>query len=117
MGIFEMKPLLPWAEMESPREDLKKAKTIEQYKVGERAIFIPERMMSWSYIPFTEIITLITEQIPEEAGDHIEQFTRRRPLVRVMYKGGAEVLYLDHQQNADRLIRLIRDRKGRSNSK
>lgn len=111
MGFFEMKPLLPWASIESPRKDLKDAVTVEQYKVGHRAVFIPAKKMSWEYIPLTEIRALITEQLPEEAGDFIDPFTRKRPLVRLMYKGGAEVLYLDKQQNANRLIDEIREKQ------
>lgn len=111
MGFFEMKPLLPWATIKDPRKDLKGAVTVEQYKVGHRAVFIPAKKMSWEYIPLTEILALITEQLPEEAGDSIDPFTRRRPLVRLMYKGGAEVLYMDKQQNANRLIEEIRERQ------
>lgn len=48
------KSLTAGKELDSPKEDLRNAERVEQYRVSQEAVYIPEGLR-WNYIPFCEI--------------------------------------------------------------
>ena len=50
--MFAPTSLLEGKSIPDPAEDLKKARRVEQYRLGARALYIPEGLR-WRYLPLS----------------------------------------------------------------
>lgn len=108
MALWGYRPVVPEFEIKDPGRDYRGAQIIEQYHLGEKALFMPDKGFSWKYIPLDRIRGVIPgrEKRDEESamgGYHIEL-----PTVRVIYQGGVEVLTLESRTQAERLFALLK---------
>ena len=108
MAFWGFRPVLPAFEIEDPKRDFKTSQVIEQYHLSDQALYMPDRGFSWKYIPLSRIRGVIpgNESRDEESamgGYHIEQ-----PTIRVIYRGGTQVLTLESQSQAEKLFSLLK---------
>ena len=50
--MFEPKCLIPGKEIENVKADFRSAKRVEQYRIGQLALYMPEGLR-WNYIPLS----------------------------------------------------------------
>ena len=108
MALWGYRPVLADFAMEDPKKDFKESQVIEQYHLSGRALYIPDRGLSWRYLPLDRSRGVIPgrESRDEESamgGYHIEQ-----PTIRVIYEGGVEILTLESRSQADYLFSLLK---------
>ena len=94
MAFWGYRPVLPEFTIENPKEDFRTARVIEQYHLGEKALFMPGGV-----IPGKES----RDEESAMGGYHIEQ-----PTIRVIYQGGVEVLTLESRSQAEILFSLLK---------
>ena len=110
MAFWGFRPVLPELAIEDPKGDFKGAQVIEQYHLGSRALYIPGGGFSWKYLPLEAIRGVIPgrERRDEDSamgGYHIEQ-----PTIRLIYRGGTEILTLESRTQSERLFSLLKRR-------
>ncbi len=110
MGLFKIKPLLPDAVIDDPRADLKKALTVEQYKAGEEALFMPDGF-NWLYLPYRELKAVIRARSLDSTDRWLVKYAVEKPAVRLLFRDSFRVLILDKERNADTLADLLKDRR------
>ena len=108
MAFWGFHPVLPELSIEDPKGDFRSAMVIEQYPLGSRALFIPGGGLSWKYLPVDAIRGVIPGRDSRDedsamGGYHIEQ-----PTLRLIYRGGTEVLTLESRTQAERLFSLLK---------
>ena len=108
MALWGYRPLVPEFTIEDPKGDFRSAQVIEQYHLGSKALYIPGGGFSWKYLPVDAIRGVIPgrEKRDEDSamgGYHIEQ-----PTIRVIYRGGTQVLTLESQSQAEKLFALLK---------
>ena len=110
MDLFKIRPLLPGGEIEDPRADLKRAVTIEQYKAGEEAVFIPDGF-NWQYIPYRELKAVIRARSLDSTDRWLVKYAVEKPSIRLLFRDSFKVLLLDKDRNADTLTALIKEHR------
>ena len=108
MPLWGFWPVLPELSIEDPKGDFRSAQVVEQYHLGSRALFIPGGGLSWKYRPGDAIRGVIPgrdrrDEDSAMGGYHIEQ-----PTIRLIYRGGTEVLTLESRTQAERLFSLLK---------
>ena len=91
MGLFKIKPLLPDAVIDDPRADLKKALTVEQYKAGEEALFMPDGF-NWLYLPYRELKAVIRARSLDSTDRWLVKYAVEKPAVRLLFRDSFRVL-------------------------
>ena len=108
MELFKIRPLLPDAEIDDPRADLKKAVTIEQYKAGEKAIFFPDGF-NWQYLPYREIKAVIRARSLDSTDRWLVKYAVEKPSIRLLFRDSFKIMIMDRDRNADTLAALLKD--------
>lgn len=116
MDLFKIKPLLPDALIENPREDLRGAVTIEQFKAGEKAVFFPDGF-NWLYLPYREIKAVIRARSLDSTDRWLVKYAVERPSIRLLFRDTFRVMILERDRNADTLASLLKEHRDFASSK
>ena len=108
MALWGFRPLLPAFEMEDPRKDFKKSRVIEQFHLGDRALYIPDKGLSWRYLPLDRIKGVIPGKESRDEDSAMGGYHIELPTIRVIYEGGVEVLTMESRRQAEELFALLR---------
>ena len=108
MELFKIRPLLPGAEIRNPRADLKKAVTIEQYKAGEEALFIPDGF-NWNYLPYREIKAVIRARSLDSTDRWLVKYAVEKPSIRLLFRDSFKLLIMERDRNADTLASILKE--------
>ena len=90
--------LIPGGEIEDLKEDLRAAKRIEQYRLGEKALFFP-RGLSWEYLPRESILRAERSRRVISAG-HCVTVREEKPAVDLVTETGSFTLNLEKPASA-----------------
>lgn len=112
MGLTKFIPVIRDATLDDPGSDFKHARPVEQYRVGSRALYIPDGFFKWEYIPKREIHAVIRTMVTQTGQSRIAPYSVQRPMVRIMYHDGFRCLDMEHERNAQLLKELVYDRDG-----
>lgn len=102
--------LLEGKEIRTPEEDFRKAKKVEQYRIGERAVYLPAGLR-WNYLPLAEIREAEEAHRAVTAGKCVA-VTERRPTLWLKTEGGTVTLDLERPASLPLLLEAIRKAKG-----
>ena len=108
MALWGFRPLLPAFEMEDPRKDFKKSRVIEQIHLSDRALYIPDKGLSWRYLPLDRIKGVIPGKASRDEDSAMGGYHIELPTIRVNYEGGVEVLTMESRRQAEELFALLR---------
>ena len=108
MEFFKINPLLKDAVIDHPREDLKRAVTIEQYKAGEEAVFFPDGFI-WQYLPYRELKAVIRAKSMDSTDRWLVKYAVERPAIRLLFRDSFKIMILERDRNADTLAELLKD--------
>ena len=90
--------LLPGRELSDLKEDFRAAKKLEQYRLGEKAVYLP-RGLSWEYIPVSEIRKAERSHRVITAG-HCVTVREEKPAVDLETEAGVFTLNLEKPDSA-----------------
>ena len=116
MALFHINPLLPDAEIDDPRADLKSALTVEQFKAGEEAVFFPDKF-GWLYLPYREIKAVIRAKSLDSTDRWLVKYAVEKPAIRLLFRNTFRVMILERERNADALAGLIKDHRDAAREK
>lgn len=108
MAIFGYAPIRPGSTINNPGKDARGARVIEQYRISDRALYVPEKGLAWRYLPLDAIRGVIPGHEVEEENSVMAEYRVEKPTIRVIYQGGVEVLKLERRKNADMLFNLLK---------
>ena len=108
MSLFKITPLLEDAVIDNPAADLKKAVTIEQFKAGEEALFMPDGF-NWQYLPYRELKAVIRARALDSTDRWLVKYAVEKPAVRLLFRDSFRVLIMERDRNADMLADLLKD--------
>lgn len=104
--------LLAGKSIPDPAADLKGARRIEQYRLGDRALYIPAGF-HWSYLPLAEILEAEESHRSVTAGKCVA-VTEKRPTLLLKTAEGSFPLPLEKRQSLQLLLSAIRGEEGPS---
>lgn len=109
MALWGMEPVLEDAVMEKSelKRDLKRSQAVEQYRVGNLALFIPGRMFFWKYLPLSEIRGVIVGRRDTVAKELLLDYTLEQPDLRILHRDGTLILPVESYRNARILEELL----------
>lgn len=110
MGLTKFIPVIRDAQLDDPGADFRRAHPLEQYRVGEKALYIPDGFFKWKYIPKREIHGVIRSKVTQTGHSKIAPYCVTKPMVRIMYHDGFVCLDMEHERNAQLLKELVYDR-------
>lgn len=108
MAFFGYTPIKAGSTVANPGRDARSGKVIEQYRISDSALYVPEKGLSWRYLPLDAIRGVIPGHTVEEENSIMAEYRVEKPTIRVIYQGGVEILRLESQKNADQLFQLLR---------
>lgn len=111
MALFGYSPVKPGAAISDPGRDKRGARAIEQYYLGEKAIYLPGPGFGWRYLPYSEIRGVIPGHETLKEDSVLVRFERDKPTLRLIYQGGAEILSLESVKNAETMLMLLKNRR------
>ena len=110
MALWGYRPVRPEFAIEDPKGDFKSAQVIEQYHLSDQALYIPDKGLSWKYIPLDRIRGVIPGRDTRDEQGFMGGYHIDIPWIRVIYEGGVEVLKLEGTRPAEELFgRLKKD--------
>ena len=97
--------LLPGIELSDAKEDFRTAKKLEQYRLGEKAVYLP-RGLSWEYIPVSEIRRAQRSRRVISAG-HCVTVREEKPAVDLETEQGVFTLNLEKPASAAAVLEAL----------
>lgn len=97
--------LLPGREISELKEDFRTAKKLEQYRLGEKAVYLP-RGLSWEYIPVREIRRAERSRRVISAG-HCVTVREEKPAVDLETEQGVFTLNLEKPAGAAAVLEAL----------
>ncbi len=107
MAFFQYIPVVEASVVDNPRRDLRGSRSIEQYRISARALYIPVEGFSWKYLPLDCIRAVIPGHITEKGESQLAPYSKDKPILRVIHEKGAEVLVLESEKNQKLLKELL----------
>ena len=117
MAFWGYRPVLPEFAIEDPGKDFRGSRVIEQYHLGERALYIPDKGFSWRYIPLDKIRGVIPGRESRDEDSAMGGYHIELPTVRVIYGSGAEVLTVENKRAAEELFALLKRKQEAENGR
>ena len=102
--------LLPGKELPDVKEDFRAAQKLEQYRLGEKALYLP-RGFSWEYIPRSEIRRAEGSRRVITAG-HCVTVREEKPAVDLTTDRGVFTLNLEKRSSAETVLAALGNQKG-----
>ena len=97
--------LLSGKELADAKEDFRAAKKLEQYRLGEKAVYLP-RGLSWNYIPVSEIRRAEQTHRVISAG-HCVTVREEKPAVDLETEQGVFTLNLEKPASAAAVLEAL----------
>ena len=104
--------LLADKSIPDPAADLKRARRIEQYRLSDRALYIPAGLR-WSYLPLAEIVSAEESHRCVTAGKCVA-VTEKRPTLLLKTAAESFPLPLEKRESLQLLLTAIRGEEGPS---
>ncbi len=95
--MFTPETLLPGKTVGNVKDDFRQAERIEQYRLGEEAVYIPAGLR-WNYIPRREILSATPSRRTVSAG-HCVTVEVRTPLLELETSAGRFDLNLQKESS------------------
>ncbi len=103
--------LLPGKELSDLKEDFRAARRLEQYRLGEKALYLP-RGLRWDYLPLGEIRSAGRTRRVISAG-HCVTVREEKPAVDLETGGGTFTLNLEKNASAEALLQMLAREEGK----
>ena len=103
--MFKPVSLIPGKEIENPGADLRGAQRVEQYRLGEKALYLPEGLR-WNYIPRAEIQSAKDAHRTVSAG-HCVTVELKMPTLQLETSAGPMTLTLEKPASVQTLIKAL----------
>ena len=97
--------MIPGKEVAEPKEDFRNARRLEQYRLGEKAVYLP-RGLSWEYIPVNEIRKAERSRRIISAG-HCVTVREEKPAVDLETEQGVFTLNLEKPASAAAVLEAL----------
>lgn len=108
--MFTPKCMLDGQEIENVKEDFRDAQRIEQYRISNAALYIPEGMR-WNYIPL-KAITKVDESFRVISAGHCVPVREKRPEIDLMTEAGKVHISLEKQASMQKLMEILGEFQG-----
>ena len=103
--MFEPTSLVPGLSLEDPKEDFRGAKRVEQYRLSEKALYIPAGLR-WNYLPLSAVRSAQASHRVVSAGKCVS-VDLHRPTLALETDAGPMKLDLERQESLEKLLREI----------
>ena len=103
--MFKPVSLIPGKEIDDPGADLRGAQKVEQYRLGAKALYLPEGLR-WNYIARAEILSAKDAHRTVSAG-HCVTVELRMPTVQLETSAGPMILTLEKPESAQTLLAAL----------
>ena len=97
--------LIPGKVIDGVKEDFRAAKRVEQYRLGQAAVYLPAGLR-WNYIPRSEILQTSASHRTVSAG-HCVTVEVRTPSLELATPAGSFELHLEKQASLDTLLAAL----------
>ena len=97
--------LLPGNELPDVKEDFHAARKLEQYRLGEKAVYLP-RGLAWEYIPRCAILRAERSRRVITAG-HCVTVREEKPAVDLITEAQVYTLNLEKAASAGTVLELL----------
>lgn len=94
--------LIPGRELENASADFKAAQRVEQYRIGDAALYIPEGL-KWNYLPL-QTVKKAEESFRVISAGHCVAVREKRPEIDLTTEAGVFHISLEKQENMRRLL-------------
>lgn len=101
--------LIKGKEIEDPKEDLRAAVRVEQYRVGKAALYLPQGLR-WAYVPLREI-TRAEQSHRIISGGHCVTVREEKPAVDISFGGETLTLNLEKPASMQSILDAIHGRE------
>ena len=98
--------LIPGKTIENVKNDFRKAERIEQYRLGEKAVYLPAGL-KWNYVPRSEILEVAPSHRTVSAG-HCVTVRVQTPALELVTAAGPVELHLEKQSSLDRFLAALK---------
>ena len=97
--------LLPGSELPDVKEDFRSARKLEQYRLGEKAVYLP-RGLAWEYIPRRAILRAEQSRRVITAG-HCVTVREEKPAVDLVTEAQVFTLSLEKAASAGTVLEIL----------
>lgn len=99
------KCMLKGKELDDVREDFRTARRVEQYRLGEKALYFPEGLR-WNYLPLTEI-QKVEESFRVISAGHCVPVREKRPEIDICTEEWTVHMQLEKQESMKEILNAI----------
>ena len=103
--MAKFRPLIENCCIENPAEDFSKAQKIEQYRLGELALYIPAGF-KWDYLPHDAVESLEESHRNISSGKCVS-VTEKKPVVNLNTNAGVIKLNLEMPDSVGKILNLL----------
>ena len=100
-----LKCMLKVKEIADVKEDFRSARRIEQYRLGKKALYLPEGLR-WNYLPLSGIQT-IEESFRVISAGHCVPVREKRPEIDICTEEGTVHLQLEKQESMTEILDAV----------
>ena len=105
--MFEPKCLIPGKEIENVKADFRSAKRVEQYRIGQLALYMPEGLR-WNYIPLSDI-RKAEESFRVLPGGHCNPIRAKKPEIIITTDEIDLPLPLDREESVGKILSALKE--------
>ncbi len=107
--MFKPTALIAGAAIEDPAEDFRGAQRIEQYRLGQEALYIPAGLR-WNYIPLSAVLSA-GESHRTVSGGHCVTVEMKMPALELETSAGPMTLNLEKPESLRKLLAAFGSRE------
>ena len=104
--MFEPTSLVPGLSLEDPKEDFRSAKRVEQYRLSEKALYIPAGLR-WNYLPL-DAVTEVRESFRVISGGHCVPIREKRPEIDLVTAAGVYHVSLEKEDSMQAILEMLK---------
>ncbi len=104
--MFTPNCLVEGKSIENAKEDFRTARRLEQYRISEKALYLPEGLR-WNYIPLSEIQTA-EESFRVISAGHCVPVREKRPELDLLTSAGKIHLQLEKQASMQAILDALK---------
>lgn len=98
--------LVPGRELENAKEDFRNAQKVEQYRISENALYLPEGLR-WKYLPLSAI-SRAEESFRMISAGHCVPVREKRPELDLLTETGETVhISLEKQISMQKILEVL----------
>ena len=103
--MFTPESLIPGISIPDARKDLRGAEKIEQYRLGNEAVYIPAGL-KWKYIPRSSIQSASSSHRTVSAG-HCVTVEVKTPSLEIVTSAGSFDLHMEKTASLERFLECL----------